>query len=233
MIPKIIYYCWFGNPMPQAVHQRIERWKSILPEYTFVEINEKNFDYHQYAFTNAAYEAEKFAYVSDVARLDFLYRTGGIYLDTDVDVNESFDSFLQAEVVQLSMEYYGYEITGVNVGTIISPPQHPFIQHVKELIIQSVYHEQRPPVNEYFNQSLPNLLYRNKEQVFTDISVHIYRAEVFCKQSKHSVTVHHYDHSWGEKLTRFQKVKRICGVIVKKCIGRNRLNKLMKKGEKK
>lgn len=226
MIPKIVYYCWFGNTMPKEIQNRIRNWKAVLAEYTFIEINEKNFDYTQYQFTKDAYEARKFAYVSDVARLTFLFETGGIYLDTDVDVFQVFDPYLEESILQLSMEYYGYEITGVNVGTIIAPPQHRLIQTVKDLIVNSVYSNQRPPINVYFNQLLPKLEYRNKAQYFEQEKVRIYKANLFCTKSKESVTIHHYDHSWGEELTHFQKTKRLCGLLLKKIIGRQRFEQL-------
>lgn len=229
MIPKIVYYCWFGGVKPQSIEMRINAWKQRLSDYTFVEINEQNFDYSQYQFTKDAYQAKKFAYVSDVARLVYLEQTGGIYLDTDVDVLQAFDSFLTDDMLHLSMEYYGYEITGVNVGTIICPKAHPVIQQVKERVLASTYFEHRPPINVYFNQAFPMLLYRNKEQIFTDEQTHIHQTEIFCKRSVKSVTIHQYDNSWGVKLTRFQKGKRLCGVLVKKVIGRKRFTQLFQK----
>ena len=41
-----------------------------------------------------AYEAKKYAFVSDVARFYILYHYGGIYLDTDVEVLKPLDRFL-------------------------------------------------------------------------------------------------------------------------------------------
>lgn len=231
MIPKIVYYCWFGDQMPLAIKQRITQWKEVLHDYQFIEINEQNFDYTQYQFTQDAYAAKKFAYVSDVARLEFLNATGGVYLDTDVDVKQSLNRFLQSEILHLSMEYYGYEITGVNVGTIICPANHRVIKRVKELIVHSNYHAQRPPINVYFNQVLSQLVYKNKEQYFAEQKTIVYQCQIFCKRAKESVTIHHYDHSWGQQLTWKQKGKRLVGLAVKKCIGRKRFDKMMRKGK--
>jgi hypothetical protein len=41
-----------------------------------------------------AYEVGKWAFVSDVARLDILYHHGGIYIDTDVELIKNLDSLL-------------------------------------------------------------------------------------------------------------------------------------------
>lgn len=46
-----------------------------------------------------AYEAKKWAFVSDVARLYALVNYGGIYMDTDVEVLRSLDSLLEYEAV--------------------------------------------------------------------------------------------------------------------------------------
>lgn len=231
MIPKIIYYCWFGGQKPEAITKRIQTWKTLLADYQIIEINESNFDYSQYDFTKKAYEAKKYAYVSDVARLAFLKETGGIYLDTDVDVLKPFTPFLESEQLQLSMEYYGFEITGVNVGTIIAPKAHPIIISIFDTLTKATYTNKRPTINQYFNQALPTLRYRNCEQQFPNDKTHIYKAEVFCKQSSQSTAVHLYDNSWGEKLSTLQKGKRLCGVMLKKIIGRKGYAKLFSQEE--
>jgi len=41
-----------------------------------------------------AYDAEKWGFVPDYARIDILYNGGGIYLDTDVGLIQYIDDFL-------------------------------------------------------------------------------------------------------------------------------------------
>lgn len=41
-----------------------------------------------------ALEAKKWGFVPDYARLDIVYTHGGIYLDTDVEIVQSFDPLL-------------------------------------------------------------------------------------------------------------------------------------------
>ena len=92
MIPKIIHYCWFGRgEKPKLVQKCIMSWKKHLPDYTLVEWNEDNFDVSQNDFVRQAYAHRNYAFVSDYARAKALYETGGIYLDTDVEVLQSFD----------------------------------------------------------------------------------------------------------------------------------------------
>lgn len=95
MIPKIIHYCWFGrNPKPDGVQKCIDSWRKYCPDYEIKEWNEDNFDVNVFDYTREAYEAKKWAFVSDVARLYALVQEGGIYLDTDVELVDSFDRFL-------------------------------------------------------------------------------------------------------------------------------------------
>jgi len=87
MIPKIIHYCWFGrNQIPTEYQHYINSWKKFLPDYEIREWNEDNYDVNCIPFSKEAYEAKKYAYVSDYARLKILYENGGIYFDTDVEM---------------------------------------------------------------------------------------------------------------------------------------------------
>ena len=98
MIPKKIHYIWFGRgEMNDRAKLCLESWKKNLPDYEIIEWNEDNFDVNMCDFTRQAYDAGKWAYVSDVARLWVLYNYGGIYMDTDVEVYKPLDEFLDNE----------------------------------------------------------------------------------------------------------------------------------------
>lgn len=95
MIPKIIHYCWFGKGLMQKSQKDcIKNWKKLMPDYQFMQWDESNFDVEKYDYTQAAYSAKKYAYVSDVARCEALLKHGGIYMDTDVEVFKRLDSYL-------------------------------------------------------------------------------------------------------------------------------------------
>ena len=94
-IPKIIHYCWFGgNPLPELAKKCIASWRQYLPEYTIKEWNELNFDVHSIAYTDEAYMLKKYAHVSDYARFWILYKYGGVYFDTDVEVIRPLDDII-------------------------------------------------------------------------------------------------------------------------------------------
>lgn len=87
MIPKVIHYCWFGrNPLPKSALKCIDSWRKFFPDYEIKEWNEDNFDVNIIKYTQDAYNAKKYAFVSDYARIWILYNYGGVYFDTDVEV---------------------------------------------------------------------------------------------------------------------------------------------------
>ena len=95
MIPKKIHYCWFGrNPLPDSAKKCIASWRKFLPEYEIIEWNEDNFDVNSIPYTAQAYEAKKYAFVSDYARFKILYEHGGLYFDTDVEVIRPMDDII-------------------------------------------------------------------------------------------------------------------------------------------
>lgn len=96
MIPKIIHYCWFGRgPLPELAQKCIASWKKYLPDYEIKEWNEDNFDVNIIPYTAEAYQAKKYAFVSDYARFWILYQYGGIYFDTDVEVIRPIDDIVE------------------------------------------------------------------------------------------------------------------------------------------
>ena len=96
MIPKIIHYCWFGrNPLPPLALECIASWKKYLPDYEIKEWNEDNFDVNIIPYTAEAYKQKKYAFVSDYARFWIMYKYGGIYFDTDVEVIRPMDDIIE------------------------------------------------------------------------------------------------------------------------------------------
>jgi mannosyltransferase OCH1-like enzyme len=111
MIPKKIHYCWFGgNSLPKSAKKCIKSWKKFFPDYEIIQWNEDNYNVNKIQYTKEAYEAKKYAFVSDYARFDILYNEGGIYFDTDVEVIKSFNDIL------MNGAFMGCEIDGNGTG---------------------------------------------------------------------------------------------------------------------
>lgn len=94
-IPKIIHYCWLSDdPFPELIQKCVNSWKEKLPDYEIKRWSTHNFDVNICQYTKEAYEARRYAFVSDYVRLYALYTEGGIYLDSDIEVIKSFDDLL-------------------------------------------------------------------------------------------------------------------------------------------
>lgn len=113
MIPKKIHYCWFGkNPLPELAKKCIESWKKYCPDYEIIEWNEENFDINCCDYVKEAYEAKKWAFVTDYVRLYAMVKYGGIYMDTDVEVLKNLDDMLDYEAFS-GFESYDRIPTGI------------------------------------------------------------------------------------------------------------------------
>lgn len=116
LIPKTIHYCWFGrNPLPESAKKCIASWRKYFPDYEIIEWNEDNYDVNKIPYTQQAYAAKKYAFVSDYARFDILYQHGGIYFDTDVEVIKSFNDVL-ANGAFMGCEIDGSSRSGIAVA---------------------------------------------------------------------------------------------------------------------
>lgn len=95
MIPNTIHYCWFGRgKMPELAQKCIASWYRHMPEWNYKLWNEDNFDVCSIPYTKEAYEAKKFAFVSDYVRLWALCNEGGLYMDVDFEVFKPFDDLM-------------------------------------------------------------------------------------------------------------------------------------------
>lgn len=122
MIPKKIHYCWFGGkPLPEAMKRNIESWKKFCSGYEIICWDEKNYDINNsIPFVKQAYACKKFAFVSDYVRLEALYREGGIYMDTDIELVKPLDDFLHHRFFT-STEYIADNVRILNVKDRLYP----------------------------------------------------------------------------------------------------------------
>ena len=95
MIPYKIHYCWFGRgKISQLAEDCIASWHEHMPDWEYKLWNENNFDVNTLPYTQEAYNAGKYAFVSDYVRLWALKREGGLYIDVDFEVYKPFDDLL-------------------------------------------------------------------------------------------------------------------------------------------
>lgn len=100
MIPKIIHYCWLSNdPIPDKLKRCMDSWKKYLPDYEIIWWNFDKFPKGKSKWVDEAFLHKKYAFAADYIRLYALYNYGGIYLDMDVEVINSFNAFLNLDTM--------------------------------------------------------------------------------------------------------------------------------------
>lgn len=233
-IPKIIHYCWVGGkPKPQSVLYCIESWKRCCPDYEIREWNESNYDFTKNEYMRQAYEAKKWGFVPDYARLDIVYEYGGIYLDTDVEMLRSFDELLEQD------GFMGFENTGdgeyfVNCGHGYGAvPHHEVIRTARDLYdtISFLNADGTPNLlasPHFTTQTLREfgLVQENRDQQLPGMTV--YASDVLCpknfrtgkiKKTPRTVSIHHFTASWvdekiKEEMAHQQKIRNAFGTTL-------------------
>lgn len=214
MIPKVIHYCWFGgNPMPEEYKKYIESWKKFCPDYEIKRWDETNFDLNSCAFVKEAYEAKKWAYVSDYARLKIIYDEGGIYLDTDVELIRSLDEFLD-EKCFLAEENSGFVATGLGFG---AEKGNPVIGKMLEeyngnFLLENGTYDTIPCPQKNTAPLLKLGYIYSGINIWKNESVTIFPPRYFCPYDYHNgetrisedtVSIHHYSASWHSKMESY------------------------------
>lgn len=244
MIPKIIHYCWFGNaPLPPLALKCIESWKKYFPDYEIKLWNETNFDVNSIPYTQQAYQARKYAFVSDYARFWILYHFGGLYFDTDVEVVKPMDDIVGRGA------YMGFETTIIKTGAgnvMFSLGVNPGLGLgvnsglglYKELLnlyasLQFIRTDGSlclTTVVDYTTRVLMKhgLIIENKIQEVA--GCWIYPTEFFCPINywtkeciitKNTRSIHHYSESWKSKWTLFKE-------LIQKMIGENNVCRIVR-----
>ena len=95
IVPRTIHTFWFsGDPLPEEYQKCLNSWKKYCPDYEIKIWNQETYDCNKNQFVKDAIAARKWAFAADVARLDVLYKYGGIYMDLDVEIFQPLDDML-------------------------------------------------------------------------------------------------------------------------------------------
>lgn len=135
-IPKVIHYCWFsGREIPDYLKKCMESWQEKCPDYEIRRWDESNYDISKNRYMKQAYEAGKWGFVPDYARLDILYHHGGFYLDTDVELLRSLDT-LRTQGAFCGVEKWGNINMGGCSGAV---KHHPMLKRMLEYRENAVF----------------------------------------------------------------------------------------------
>jgi mannosyltransferase OCH1-like enzyme len=231
MIPKTIHYCWFGgNPKPKLAEKCIASWNKQCPDWEIVQWSEENVDLSDCPrYVQDAYQAKKYAYVTDYIRLKVLYEHGGFYLDTDVELMKPLDAFCTHRGV------IGFENDQfVNSGQLLAAKAgHPVLEEMMACYHDLEFYHQDGRMNlvgcPHVNTDVlerHGLIRNGQEQTAGDF--HIYPAAWFnpldsatgiLNKTEHTVSIHWYSMSWISpiKQLRVKIMRRIRRVLQYLC----------------
>lgn len=244
MIPKIIHYCWFGhNTLPPLAIKCIESWKKYFPDYEIKEWNEDNFDVNIIPYTKEAYAAKKYAFVSDYARFWILYKYGGLYFDTDVEVIRPMDDIIaKGPFMGCENEVENNGATALAVAPGLGLGVNPGLGLYKDMLelyaslhfVDSAGNYNLKTVVDYTTEVLCRHGLRNISEIQYVGGVYIYPVEYFCPISvkdgklritSNTRTIHHYAQSWQSPVRKYgrkivlllggEKLKRFLKMLLK------------------
>lgn len=228
MIPKIIHYCWFGrNPKPELAEKCINSWKKYCPDFEIIEWNEENYSISDAPlYVQQAYEAKKWAFVTDYVRLWALTTIGGIYMDTDVELLKPIYNFLIHEAFS-GFDSIDYIPTGI-MGCI---KQYRLFQEFLHYYDDSIFINDDGTMNTNTNCYIITeicLKYGlRRNDTFQEIrGCALYPTEVFCPLSHDTgelnttdktVAIHWFAGSWidpeqRKQQVRAQRIGRVIGI---------------------
>ncbi len=143
MIPRRIFYTWFGGEPPASVQMCLLNWqRTLAPEWEIVRIGAESSPYFdlqaelaQCRWLRAVYERGMWAYVSDYARCKVLHTHGGVYLDTDVTLEKDLSPLLNTPL------FLGWESPeAVNMSICGAEPGHELLAAMLEFYAEEVWH---------------------------------------------------------------------------------------------
>lgn len=230
-IPPVIHYCWFGGKeLPEAYQEYMRSWEKYCPDYEIRRWDESNYDIEKHPYMKQAYEHKKWAFVSDYARLDILYRYGGIYLDNDVELLKSLDELRDFPA------YMGYETTEiVNTGLGFgSEKENGIIRQCMDAYDQINVAEpfQLIPCTIHQTNVLKNRGLRcdNSFQMLPTDKIAVLPSEFLCGKrlgtnfrqiTKHTFSIHHFAGDWGGRPSQISidRHKKYDGLLWKRIYG--------------
>jgi len=212
MIPEKIHYVWLGGkPLTELGQECLKSWKKFCPYYEIIRWDESNFNIEQNLYCKQAYEAKKYAFVSDYIRLYVMVNYGGIYMDTDVEVLKPLDNFLHHKA------FSGFESpSGIPTGIMACEKDFPLF---KELLEDYEHRDFIKESGEY--NTVTNVVYITDKCLEKGLQLNntlqevdgfiLYPKDYFCPKdpctrqvilTNHSVCIHHFEGSWLTKKER-------------------------------
>ena len=205
MIPKIIHACWLGNgEMPADQKEYIEGWKKLHPDYEIIIWTDETFNGYldDSLFVKEALARKKYGFLSDYFRFTVLYKFGGIYVDTDVEMLKNLDEFLNCKM------FMGF-IFDSSIGTALFGTEkgNPLMLEWLKILEEDFENKKDFTVSndwitKYFLEHFPDFRLNGKRQSL-ECGIEIYPKDWFerfqtNKKSGGGYAEHHCYGSWSD-----------------------------------
>ena len=204
--------------MPPLAEQCLASWKEHMPDWQIMRWDEETFDIAAAPlYVQQAYAARKFAFVSDYVRLWALEQYGGVYVDTDVKVLQSYEPLL-SDTAFIGME----ESLAHLPGTCVMGCE-PHCQWVRDMLegykgvefvkpdgsLDLTTNVQRMGVimlKELTNEGLTNERYWKQNQYIDKWGLRVYTHDYFSpitstrvmRKTKNTYSIHYFAESWRD-----------------------------------
>lgn len=222
--PKVIHLCWFsGQEIPAGIKRCIDTWKENFPDYTIKIWDREMALSMNIPFATEAISVKKWAFAADVVRCYALYREGGIYLDSDIEVVRRFDELIDGYSVALFNESHYYSLDeaskntdpksymGIQAACMMAYPGHPlfkkFLDYYSErhfIRWNGTYSCIISPIIFGEIAAKEGYVYEDRKQIFGDVILYpstFVAPEGGAPMSKDRVAIHLCTHSWDRKTT--------------------------------
>jgi hypothetical protein len=187
-------------------------------------------------FVSEAYKNKKYAFVSDYVRLYAVYKEGGIYMDTDVEMIKNPDALLSDKA------FFGFENDNFVASGLVTAAEkgHECLEEMMKVYRNESFYKADgslnllgcPIVNTDVLKKF-GLVTNGKEQILKD-GIHIYPKEYFnpfdpskdkLEITEKTVSIHWYSMSWMSparqlRVKMMRPIHRILGSDIKQKVTR-------------
>ena len=134
---------WKNTELIQQHYDLVMKMRSLNPDVKNLFFTDENINQFLLMFFPTYYETfQKFKY--NIQRIDFfrylaVYHYGGLYLDLDIDIYNSFDDLDRTKAI-FPVETKDLESGNILVGNyaFYAPARHPFLLHIINCIVNPI-----------------------------------------------------------------------------------------------
>lgn len=207
VIPKILNYIWIGgNSLSNSQKRCIASWRKFCPDYEIRLWDESNYDFQSNQYMAEAYEKKAYGFVSDTAKLDILYRFGGFYLDTDVELIKPVDDLRYQRAFCGVEKWQTINFGGLNGAEKGNEAIRKYLDSRQNLrFINPDGTENRTTCGYYDTKTALGYGYKLNGQIQKVEGMNVYPSDYFhpydymtgqTKITKNTYAIHHFGGSW-------------------------------------